>query len=328
MNKYVIGADGGGTKTEIILAETTGNIIGRIVGGTSNYQVIGGEKLKAELAKLINELLQKNNVSSKNIVSLFFGLAGAGRKSDQIAIKHLFDETDFINKIEVDNDAIIALVGALGSKPGIILIAGTGSICFGKNKKGVIARSGGWGYLLGDEGSGYDIAKQAIIAALKQHDGRGENTALTEILKTKLNLTSIDEIIPLIYQNKLDRAAIANLAPLVFENARQGDSSAQNIIKKTGTDLGELARAVAVRLGFENDKIKLALIGSIFNQKDMLVNEIAKALYDISWDVEVIDPLFSPAIGAVISAMEKGGIFVDDKILANLRESNASLLSN
>ncbi len=321
MDKFVIGVDGGGTKTEAVLISRTGEIIARIRGGSSNLQALGEEKLKQELTRLISKLLKKNNVPTNKVLWLFLGLAGAGRKSDQKKIAALFDDTEFKSKLSVDSDAIIALAGAFGNCPGIILISGTGSICFGKNEKGKIVRSGGWGYLLGDEGGGYYIGREAVMAALKDQDGRGESTKLRNMLETKLDLYSIEEIIPLIYQNKFDRVAIAELALNVFELAKNDDAVSLQIIKNAGKELGKLAKAVAYRLGFTDDTIKIALIGSVFKQKEMLVNEISKELFELSWNIEISEPQFDPAIGAAILAFEKAGVYVNEPLIDSLKKS-------
>ncbi len=321
MDKYVIGVDGGGTKTEAILVDRSGTIIAKIRGGSTNYQALGGDRLKKELLSMFQRLLEKSNVASNKLSCVFLGLAGAGRKSDQSAIKALFDDTDFRDKISVDSDAIIALAGAFANGPGIILIAGTGSICFGKNAEGKIVRSGGWGYLLEDEGSGYYIGRKAILAALKDFDGREEQTTLRRALEAKFHLNTIDEIIPMIYQNKIDRVAIAELALLVFEQARNNDAVATLIIKQTGRELGKLAKAVAKKLTFANEKIRVGIIGSVFKQKDLLINEISKELYEISWDIQIMNPEYDPTLGAAFLAFEKSGIAVDENILTNLKKA-------
>ena len=320
MNEYVIGVDGGGTKTEVTLVDRQGKVIARIRGGSTNLQGVGAEKLKSEMLFLFDKLTQKTNVSPDKIGAIFMGLAGAGRKSDQDTILALFNDTKYDGKIVVDSDAIIALAGAFGNKPGIILIAGTGSICFGMSEDGDVVRSGGWGYMLGDEGSGYFIGREAIMASLKDHDGRGEQTMLKGELVRKLDLKSIDQIIPHIYQNKLDRVAIANLAPLVFEMAKKDDVVSQQIVKRTGGELGKMAGAVARKLKFENSKIRIGLIGSIFKQKEVLANEISKELYEISWDIEIKEPEYDPSVGASILALQNMGVDVNDHLLENLKK--------
>jgi N-acetylglucosamine kinase-like BadF-type ATPase len=321
MNHYVIGVDGGGTKTEFVLMDYSGNIIGRARGDSTNYQVVGGKKLKEELLKGFTALMNSTNITINKIDRLYLGLAGAGRESDRKEIIALFIETEFDKKITVDSDAMVALAGAFGTGPGIIIIAGTGAICFGKSSDGKIVRAGGWGYLLGDEGSGYFIGREAIIAALKDLDGRGEKTKLRSSLEKHFKLGSIDQIIPNIYQNRIDRIAIADCAPIVFELTNQGDAIAEEIIRRTGKELGILAKAVAQQLNFERDEIKVALVGSIFKQKDLLINEISKELYEVCWNIEISDPMFEPQYGAALLALQKAGINIDEMLLKNLQYS-------
>lgn len=321
MNQYVIGVDGGGTKTELILLDRSANVIGKAKCGNTNYQVVGGKNLKEELLNGFSVLINSTNFSTHKIDHIFLGLAGAGRESDQKEITAHFNDTEYAGKISVGSDAIVALAGAFGMTPGIIIISGTGAICFGKNNEGKIARSGGWGYLLGDEGSGYFIGREAIIAALKDFDGRGEKTKLRLVIEQQFHLSSIDQIIPQIYQNKIDRVAIADLAPIVFDLATKGEFIAEEIIRQTGRELGLLAKAVAQRLHFENDEIKVALIGSIFKQKDMLINGISKELYEISWNIEILDPMFAPQYGAALLALQRVGIEINEMLLNNLQYS-------
>lgn len=321
MNHYVIGVDGGGTKTELVLIDMAGNYIGRARVGSSNYQAIGAEKLKQTMLEGFAELLKSTNVIDQKIDHIFLGLAGAGRESDRKEIKALFNNTEFQDKISVDSDAIVALSGAFGTSPGIIIISGTGAICFGKNSEGRVVRSGGWGYLLGDEGSGYYIGRKAILAALKYFDGRGDKTSLRAALENHFKLPSIELIIPPIYQNKIDRVAIAELAPIVFEYANRGDSVAEDIIRGTGRELGKLAKAVAEKLKFSNEEIRVSLIGSIFKQKELLINDISKELYEISWNIEISDPLFEPQFGAALMALQHRNIEITEDLLDNLKKS-------
>jgi N-acetylglucosamine kinase-like BadF-type ATPase len=321
MTHYVIGVDGGGTKTELALIDLFGNLVGMEKVGSTNYQAVGAEKLKDELLEGFSTLINSTNVDIDRIDHIFLGLAGAGRQKDQEEIKALFDDTIFKGKISVDSDAIVALAGAFGTTPGIIIIAGTGAICFGSNRDGKIVRCGGWGYLLGDEGSGYYIGKEAIIAALKDFDGRKERTLLKEKLQQRYGLDSIDKIIPLVYQNKIDRQEIAAIAPLVFELARQNDYIAEEIIRKTGLEMGLLAKSVANQLGFSGEEIKVSLIGSIFKQREMLISHISKELFEISWNVSIVEPQFHPSIGAALMALKKKALEINSELLNNLETS-------
>jgi len=321
MDNYVIGIDGGGTETKGALTDFSGSILSQYVGTATNYQVIGGQKLKVELERMFDELMQRAAISEKKVSHIYLGLAGAGRASDRQEIKALFQRTPYENKITVESDARVALAGAFGGKAGIILIAGTGAICFGKNESGPVVRSGGWGYMLGDEGSGYFVGQQAIMAALKDLDGRGEKTSLRQQLESRYHLQQIDEIIPLIYKGKIDRTEIASLTPIVFKVAEEGDTLAVDIVKRTGQELGKLAKAVAEKLNLKNKNIPIAAIGGLFNAREAFINEIFKEVYDLSWDIDISDPQFPPAVGAAILALENCHIEITRDVLSNLENT-------
>lgn len=323
MEDYVIGVDGGGTETVGILANEHGLILSQGKVGATNYQVVGAERLKSEIHKLFQQMGVGPDKSTRKVSHVFIGLAGVGRESDRKEVSALFQNLPYLGNVTVESDAQVALSGAFSGEEGIIIIAGTGAICFGRDKNGPVVRSGGWGYLLGDEGSGYFIGQQAIIAALKDLDGRGEKTELRPAIEKRYQLASIDEIIPKIYKQQIDRTEIAGLAPLVFGLAAENDAEAADIIRRTGHEQGRLAKAVAERLALINKKIRVALIGGVFNQRDILENEIAKELYELSWDVEIIEPEFPPVVGAVLLALDKLQKPINENVLANLRQSDA-----
>ncbi|OQX96523.1 hypothetical protein B6I21_00715 [candidate division KSB1 bacterium 4572_119] len=321
MTKYVIGVDGGGTKTELVLVDNEGNLISKERVGSTNFQAMGGPNVRQELLDGFEKIINNSKIQLSKIDHIYLGLAGAGRVSDQKSIADLFDDTEYQGKITVNSDAIIALAGAFGTEPGIIIISGTGAICFGSNERGEVVRSGGWGYLLGDEGSGYYIGREAVVSAFKDFDGRGEKTILKKKIIEHFKLQAIDELVPLIYQNKIDRIKIANLAPLVFDCAKKGDAISEGIIKKSGQELGKLAKAVAEKLGFSGEEVNVALIGSIFKQKDLLLNHISKELYEISWNVSIIDPMFQPSYGAALMALKFLNYEINESLLTTLKNS-------
>ncbi len=318
---FIIGMDGGGTKTEAILVHLNGTVTGTRTGGSTNIQAVGGEKLKKEVLALADELIQDAKIHVQDVLYMVLGLAGAGRASDQQAIKALFSGTPFADKLTVESDAVIALTGAFGLGPGIILIAGTGAICYGMNADRQFARSGGWGYLLGDEGGGYYMGREAIIAALKDLDGRGERTSIRGRLEKMYSLKCIDEIIPMIYQNKIDRMTVAGLAPLVFEEEKEGDSVSAVIIKKASVELVRMAVSVAEKLNLERENIRIALIGSIFKLQESLIGHLKDELGQRELRVKLTEPENTPAAGAAILALEKSGRKIDKEILTNLKKS-------
>lgn len=320
MLKYVIGIDGGGTKTIGVLVNETGQVLARKVGESSNFQVIGLEPLGQVLHKLIDGLVNESGIPEK-VTYLYAGLAGAGRPADREAISALVKSQNLAQAFTVDTDAAAALAGAFAGGPGIILISGTGAICFGKGKNDDLVRSGGWGYLLGDEGSGYYIGNRGILAALKDLDGRGAPTRLRMALENHFGIDCIDLIVSKIYSGDLDRTKISALASMVFNLAEQGDKVAKEIIRNAGLELGKQVAAVAEILGKRGIPVSVALIGSVFKRKWDLIPHMTETATSVVSSVDYIEPRFEPAIGSAILGLKKCGVTVNSKFLDTLERS-------
>jgi N-acetylglucosamine kinase-like BadF-type ATPase len=321
MKKWVIGLDGGGTKTVGVLVDEAGCVAGRAVAESSNYQVIGGEKLGQVISGLVKELMASYSAAGAKATHLYAGLAGAGRPADREAIQLALRQHDLAETISVDTDASAALAGAFAGGPGIIVISGTGAICFGKSKDHVVYRCGGWGYLLGDEGSGYYIGQQALIASLKDLDGRGQKTLLRPAIEEKYQVGSIDLLISAIYSGKMDRTEIAGLAPMVFDIYAKGDQAAVAIIESAGKEIGKIVAAVSKRMGMQDQPVTVALIGSIFKQRHILLPFMEQEARRTAATVTFIDPQFEPAIGSAVLALQKENIAIDAKVMANLQKT-------
>ena len=320
MIRTVIGLDGGGTKTVGVLVDGQGHLLARAVADSSNFQVVGGETLGRVISDLVNHLLKQAG-QAHPLGHLYAGLAGAGRPADRQTILAVLESKKLAEKITIDTDASAALAGAFAGGPGIIVISGTGAICFGKDSQGALYRCGGWGYLLGDEGSGYYIGQQALIAALKDWDGRGPKTGLRPAIEEKYGIGSIDLLISSIYGGRIDRTEIAGLAPLVFDQREEGDVAAQNIITSAGEEIGKIIAAVAQRMALAGRSVRVALIGSVFKQRDILIPLMEKEACRVVREIHFMDPQFEPAIGSAILALQQEQILVDDTVLAHLAEA-------
>jgi N-acetylglucosamine kinase-like BadF-type ATPase len=313
--KYFIGIDGGGTKTDGIIIQENGQVLAHQSGGAANMQTVGVERACDEIKSVVEGLAAKAGLNGENDVTLFAGLAGAGRPEDQKALVARLAEVIAAAKISVNSDAIAALYGAFPSGTGIILIAGTGSICYGKDRWDRHYRTGGWGFLLGDEGSGYFLGQQAIIAALKSVDGRGKATVLRQRIETAFSLESIEKIISPLYSGQISRTDVAALAPVVFDAARNGDHAALHIIEKAGHDLGELIAGLARQARIERQQVTVALIGSIFQQREMLIPYMQEAAEKVVAGVAFVEPRCSPVVGAVLLAMRSEKIKITAALL-------------
>ena len=175
---YIIGIDGGGTKTTGILATATGQPLAQVQSGPANYHVVGEAKTQAVLEGIVAELYEKGDIPPTSAVRFCLGMAGLGRPADREVIGRICDELGIRQNRILTHDAHIALVGGTEKQEGVIVISGTGAIVYGINTDGREARASGWGYLLGDEGSGYDIAIKGLQAVVRAADGRGESNRI------------------------------------------------------------------------------------------------------------------------------------------------------
>ncbi len=218
---YYIGIDGGGTKTKCVLTDESLNIKFETQSGPSHFLTIGTDVVSETIVNLIKAVLEKQNISAAELNSIVLGTTGAGRTADaeklENAVYKLADENNLVlPTFKVVSDARIALEGAFSGNPGSILIAGTGSIMFGKDKNGVIHRVGGFGRLIGDEGSGLTLGRHGLNLVAKHFDGRVKETLLTQKIQDKFNITNQSELITKVYS---DAIKIQHAAPLVIESA-------------------------------------------------------------------------------------------------------------
>lgn len=302
--KYLIGMDGGGTKTKCILTDINLNPVYETTSRPSNFLVIGTEKVSETILNLINECLSNQKISSDDVAAIVLGTTGGGRRNDaellenQI-IKDSTKEGFTINKIRIESDARIALEGAFSGKPGSILIAGTGSIMFGKDAEGQIHRVGGFGRFIGDEGSGYRIGRKGLNAVAREYDGRRKSTKITDLLAQEFSISSPEELITEVYRNNFN---IASVAPLVFNAAESGDKIAQRILENEADEL--LLHITAMKSKLKVENLKVSLIGSLLttaNYFSYLFNE--KVVRNFN-DVQIKEAEHSPEFGAALMAKQ------------------------
>ncbi len=208
------------------------------------------------------------------------------------------------NLLKVTHDAEIALIGATEGEPGIIVIAGTGSIAFGRNAEGRTARAGGWGYIFGDEGGAFDIARHALRAALRFEEGWGPATSLFEKLLEKTHTQTANQLLHRWYAENR-RHAVAELAPLVTIAEEEGDQIAREILAKTAAALSWYAEGVYRGLFRANETIPVAYIGGVFKSAPIRAAFAEQIRTKIG--CSVIPPRLSPAAGALLEALRMDG---------------------
>jgi len=209
-----------------------------------------------------------------------------------------------IKLIEVVTDAEIALYGATKDEAGLVVIAGTGSICLGRNEKGEKAVAGGWGPLAGDEGSGAGIARRALQAIAKASDGRGDQTKLSRKAMQYFRAGKSEDILVAIYAPQIDNIKIAGFAKFVVEAAVEGDPVAREILAEAGRELGTAANAVIHRLKLQRKKFSIAKIGSIFRAGELITEPLLETIHKTTPQAYLIEPLLPPAVAAAQMAYE------------------------
>jgi N-acetylglucosamine kinase-like BadF-type ATPase len=302
--KYLIGMDGGGSKTDCIVTDLEGNVQHKCTTGPSNFLISGTEKVSGTIFNLITECKNILKADYNDFVSIVLGTAGAGRRSDAERLESAFRNYAKSKGVDlsfyVDSDARVALEGAFSGKPGSILIAGTGSIMFGKDLNGKIHRVGGYGRHIGDQGSGYNIGRKGLTAIAKYFDGRGDHTILTKQLAEKFNIDSPESLITAIYKNHFD---IASAAPLVIEAAEKGDRICNSIIEEESDELIQHVLAMIKILNLPD--FNLALIGGIISNVNHFSKTFRKKVEMLAIRITIKEPDLPPAMGAVLMAKER-----------------------
>lgn len=314
--KYFVGIDGGGTKSTVCVICSSGELISTFEIEPTNYT----DAKKRQICDVLLELKSTLKETFSPIEMWSICLSGLGRMADQVEFKKVLDANNLSEKIFVEGDALAALEGAIPDEQGIILIAGTGSIAFGKSETGHVFRAGGWGYLLGDEGSGFSIGKKGLNAALQDFDGRGIQTALRAKFEKFFAVDSIEKSITHIYTSYSNRGDLAKFAPFVFEEAKNGDEVAKSIVLQAAQDLAELVIAVCKKIENEGST-KLALIGNLFKETEILKPAFVQFLQNEDCKVELAEGQFPPEIGAVLLGLKHFNI-EHSQIIASLKKKN------
>jgi len=302
LNVY-LGVDGGGTKTHAVLVDEKKTVVGQGFAGASNPLRVGVETAVANIYQATVAACDAANVSRGDIAAATFGLAGVRRLDLRQLIRERFIEKLKIRSVEVITDAEIALFGTTLGKAGVVLIAGTGSICYGKNEAGETAISGGWGPLAGDEGGGSNIARRGLQAIAKASDGRGQPTKLSQAGIEYFRTSSPENLLVAIYSPQMDNARIAGFARFVVETAQAGDEIAVEILREAGLELGLAVNAVVGKLKLKNKKVPIGQVGSIFRAGELITDTLLQTVHRFAPKAFLADPILQPASAAAQMAL-------------------------
>ncbi len=313
---YYIGIDGGGTSSKGVLVNDKGQIQAHASGGPSNINNIGIHKTIENLSVLVTHLMQ--SIPADELAGIGFGLSGAGRAEDQQRIKDSWLEKNnaYSASIIVHHDAFAAAMGASAGKGGVIAISGTGSIVYGIYHQKEY-RAGGYGYLLGDEGSGYYIGSLALHKGLAHHDGLCEAPELYRELCLFYEVENLPQIVSKVYQNPDPKGMISSCCALVFSLLEKGNEDARQIIDSSNADFARQIIAVFKQMNFSTHI--LYPIGSLFNNPLMRAN-LETQFTDSSNYIVLGKKAYNPEIGMILACLEAQNQPISAKFLQNLSD--------
>lgn len=301
MSNYVIGLDGGGTKTVAFVADQHRNMLDQFQGGAINYN--GGNKslIDSNFEHIFKTIIKKGFAKEK-CSAICIGTAGIGNPIVKQYILDIMKTLGYQCPILIVTDAETAFAGAIDNKHGIILIAGTGSICYGKDPMGNSYHVGGYGHLIDDEGSGYAIAKEILTAVVQANDGRIKPTILSDRVFEYLMIESIDELISYVYNTHHSKKEIAKLSELIEGAYEQKDEIAVSIINKCVCDLMHLVSPILKQLSGE---VCLAVAGSVLLNNNEIYRLFVKKMHQLYPNVLIGKAKHNAAYGAVLLALEQ-----------------------
>ncbi|MCP1309551.1 N-acetylglucosamine kinase [Paenibacillus tyrfis] len=305
----LLAIDGGGTKCRVVFMDRQGNVLGQGKGGSSNYQGIGKDGVIRELVfgieEAIADLRHKDDSGQPQaeieVECAVFALAGLDTEYDRRVITGLVQEVleqlpIRVQHLIVENDGYAALLGATGGQPGILAIAGTGSIIFGINEQGQTARAGGWGHRVGDEGSGYWIGKQAVMAILKAYDGREAGTRLGDWVLPHLGMDQEEDLFNWMYGPDYSVEKLSELSRVVGQAASAGDREAQQILEAAAHELFIGVAAVVRHLSFLDKPFTMILQGGVLQNeghvRELLMNKIKAYAPQVQLDEARKEPIY------------------------------------
>jgi glucosamine kinase len=316
---YVLAIDGGQSNTSCLVGRLDGTLLG---SGSAGPAAVPSAELSAGLMRkalftAVNEALAAISPRSTRIEAAYLSLTG-GISAAEEYLPTLIP----IARMQIESDAVAALASGTCGGPGAALISGTGCVTYARNRRGETTTGGGWGYLLGDEGSGFWIGLQAIRAAIRAADGRAPKTAFTTEVMRLLGVDDMRQAQANIYNDAFTRPEIAQLAPQVMAWAEHGDETASAIIRQAAEELAALVVATCQSAGFTLPEEKVIVpAGGVMHPNTPVFKHFSRLIADQLPDYRIIIPRFPPVAGAFILGLQLAGVCIDAAILDNIEHS-------
>lgn len=316
-SKVFVGIDGGGTHSTAVAVDLEGHTLAKVVGGSINYYSVGMERARNHLKEIIDQLLTK--VQSDDFESVYIGNSALSAKATPEALKSFTEGILESGNIYMHSDSYIALMAMTAGGPGILIISGTGSMGIAKGMTDELLTIGGYGYLLGDQGSAYPIALQGIQAAVAAEEGMATATLLQEAVKRHFAIGQMSELIDKFYNPPLERHVIAGFAAEVASCADQGDEVAQKLLKEAARDLAAHAIQLEKKLGIQG--VPIGVSGSVFMKNRSVYADFKEHISQAcpSSKVSLID--YPPELGAIFACFHENQLILEPAVKQRMKET-------
>jgi N-acetylglucosamine kinase-like BadF-type ATPase len=301
----LLGVDGGGTATEAWLAEPGCRVLGRGIAGPSNAKSVGLEKARHSLETAIHQAFHEAGLTPEPVQAICLGLAGFDRPDDRKLLGDWAEQANWAHQVLLVNDGDLVIAAGTREGWGIGVISGTGSIAVGRTQDGRTARAGGWGHLIGDEGSAYRFVLDALRVVARRTDGRDSRPPredpFAERICATLGVTHASQIVTTIYSPEFTRARIASLAPEILAACALAPEIGTTLVNSAGAALAETVAAAARALGWTSGSLPLAMAGGFLLATNTLQQAMIERLTIDGYQLEVT-AVTDPVRGAVILA--------------------------
>lgn len=310
----LIGIDGGGTHSTAVAAYPDGRIAAVACGGGLNFHNVGVEIVRQRMEDMVAQLCSHSGCAAEAVC---VGLSALDAPADDATLSTFTTGTLKKDQLDLQSDAYIALMGLTQGKPGVIVICGTGSMLLMVDAQGVQHASGGWGYLLGDAGSGYTLAREGLLAAIDHAEGLGDATPLLQDALDYFRLSTPRGLIDRIYAPGFTPDQLAGFARCVLARAQEGEAVSSAILRR---NMERLARHAATLIALRPEASCVGLYGGVFAHSDTARTLFADALRRLTPQVQIVSPEYPPELGALIHLFAKRGL-LNPGVLAAMKST-------
>ena len=302
---YIATLDGGKTKTVCAVLDTKGNVLSYASGGATGVSLLDSRAVEINLRNVVFDALERSGLTVGDIGLASFTVCDLDTEELKEGMKRAVLKLGFKGRVLLEPDYVGAYYLATHGRPGVAVIAGTGSIAYGEDGHGKKARAGGWGWLMGDEGSGIWIGTRALNTVTRAHDGTGEETSLLKMVCKEFDIKDCLDLLNIVYRNgRPDVALASRVSPLVSRAAEEGDAQAIRILQQAGHELGLVGLTVSRKLGLEGT-YEVGCVGSVF-KSNIVLNAFKQACRSESKSVKFRGPYtdYLPLLGPAVMAFK------------------------